>query len=101
MRETEKSAEISNLIPSHAPRYRRDNARIYWPWIPEPGRWAQYDFSDGPVIKGEKTTLFHYYLPYSKYRLVLYIKDQSLPNVMAALHTCFAMTGGVLLRTNR
>lgn len=76
-------------------RYRRDNARIYWPWIPEPSKWAQYDFSDGPVINGKKTTLFHYYLPYSKYRVVLYLEDQSLPNVMAALHTCFAMTGGV------
>ncbi|WP_276942425.1 DDE-type integrase/transposase/recombinase, partial [Ferrimicrobium acidiphilum] len=76
-------------------KYRRAHARVYWPWIPEPGKWAQYDFSDGPVIDGEKTTLFHYYLPYSKYRIVLYIPDQSLPNVIGALHTCFAMTGGV------
>ena len=76
-------------------RYRRANARVYWPWIPEPGKWAQYDFSDGPVIDGVVTTLFHYYLPYSKYRIVLHIPDQSLPNVIGALHTCFVMTGGV------
>jgi hypothetical protein len=76
-------------------KYRRENSRVYWPWIPEPGKWAQYDFSDGPKIGGIKTTLFHYYLPYSKYRIVLYIPDQSLPNVIAALDTCFTITGGV------
>ena len=76
-------------------KYRRDNARIYWPWVAEAGKWAQYDFSDGPVIDGKKTTLFHYYLPHSKYRVVLHIPDQSLPNVIGALHTCFALTGGV------
>jgi hypothetical protein len=76
-------------------RYRQIHSRVYWPWIPEPGKWAQYDFSDGPVINGVKTTLFHYYLPYSKYRIVRYIPDQSLPNVMAALDTCFRMTGGI------
>jgi len=65
------------------------------PPIPEPSLWAQYDFSDGPVVDGVKTTLFHYYLPYSKYRIVLYIPDQSLPNVIGALHTCFEMTGGI------
>ncbi len=68
---------------------------MYWPWIPEPGKWAQYDFSDGPEINGKKTTLFHYYLPYSKYRIVLHIPDQSLPCVIAALHTCFQLAGGV------
>ena len=26
-------------------RWTRANARVYWPWIPEPGKWAQYDFS--------------------------------------------------------
>ena len=76
-------------------RYRRANARVYWPWIPEPGKWAQYDFSDGSVVNGTKTTLFHFYLPYSRHRLVQRIPDQSLPNVIAALHDCFVMVGGV------
>jgi len=61
----------------------------------EPGKWAQYDFSDGPVVGGVKTTLFHFYLPYSRHRLVQRIPDQSLPNVIAALHTCSVMVGGV------
>jgi transposase len=68
---------------------------VYWPWIPEPGKWAQCDFSDGPIVGGIKTTLFHYYLPYSRYRIVLHIRNQSHPNVIGALHTCFVMVGGV------
>ena len=91
----ESGRSTRRAVRKEKTKYRRAHARVYWPWIPEPGKWAQYDFSDGPVIDGEKTTLFHYYLPYSKYRIVLYIPDQSLPNVIGALHTCFAMTGGV------
>ena len=26
--------------------------RVYRPWIPEPGMWAQYDFGEGPRIGG-------------------------------------------------
>lgn len=73
----------------------RANARVFWPWIPEPSKWAQYDFSDGPLVNGEKTTLFHYYLPYSKFKVTLVLVDQSLPNVFSALDTCFRITGGV------
>jgi len=71
------------------------NERIYWPWIPEMGKWAQYDFSDGPVIEGKKTTLFHFYLPFSKIRIVRWIPDQSLPNVFMALDYCFRYIGGI------
>ena len=71
------------------------NERIYWPWIAEIGKWAQYDFSDGPVIDGKKTTLFHFYLPFSKVRIVKWIADQSLPNVFIALDYCFRYIGGI------
>ena len=69
--------------------------RVFWPWIAEMGKWAQYDFSDGPVIEGKKTTLFHFYLPFSKVRIVKWIPDQSLPNVIMALDYCFRYIGGV------
>ena len=71
------------------------NERIYWPWIPEMGKWAQYDFSDGPVIEGKKSTLFHFYLPFSKVRIVRWMPDQSLPNVFMALDYCFRYIGGI------
>ena len=75
--------------------WRKATIRIYWPWSSEIGKWAQYDFSDGPVIDGKKTTLFHFYLPFSKVRIVKPIPDQSLPNVIMALDYCFRYIGGV------
>ena len=29
--------------------------RVYRPWIPEPGMWAQWDWGAGPVISGRRT----------------------------------------------
>ena len=75
--------------------WRKATERVFWPWIAEMGKWAQYDFSDGPVIEGKKTTLFHFYLPFSKVRIVKWIPDQSLPNVIMALDYCFRYIGGI------
>ncbi|WP_201733091.1 DDE-type integrase/transposase/recombinase [Acidithrix sp. C25] len=52
-------------------------------------------FLHGPVIDGKKTTLFHFYLPFSKVRIVKWIPDQSLPNVIMALDYCFRYIGGI------
>ena len=38
--------------------HRRGQRRVYRPWIPEPGMWAQRDWGAGPVISGRRTTLF-------------------------------------------
>ncbi len=75
-------------------KWKLANQRVFWPWIPEPSKWAQYDFSDGPAVNGTKTTLFHYYLPFSRFRMTQRIEDQSLPNVFMALDACFRETGG-------
>ncbi len=32
--------------------HRRGRRRVYRPWIPEPGMWAQWDWGAGPVISG-------------------------------------------------
>lgn len=91
-----KTMRTTRRYVAHAKEtWTKAHTRIFWPWIPEPSKWAQYDFSDGPVIGGRKTTLFHYYLPYSKFKVTLQIPDQSLPNVLSALDTCFRVTGGV------
>jgi hypothetical protein len=29
--------------------------RVFRPWVPEPGMWAQYDFGDGPRAGGAAT----------------------------------------------
>ncbi len=38
--------------------YRLGRVRVHRPWVAEPGMWLQYDFGDGPVVDGVKTTLF-------------------------------------------
>ena len=74
--------------------WRRSNARIYKPWLPEPGLWLQYDFGDGPVVNGEATVLFCAWLAWSRFRVVIPLTDRKLPSVIAALDRTFRVLGG-------
>ncbi len=56
--------------------------------------WLQYDFGDGPVIDGVKTTLFIAWLAWSRFRVVLPIRDKTMPSVMAALDVTLRRLGG-------
>jgi hypothetical protein len=38
--------------------YAAGRRRVFRPWVPGPGMWAQYDFGDGPRIGGTATILF-------------------------------------------
>jgi hypothetical protein len=74
--------------------YRHQHHRIYKPWIPEPGLWLQYDFGDGPVIDGAKTVLFCAWLAWSRFRVIIALRDRTMPSVVAALDTTFRRIGG-------
>jgi len=74
--------------------YRAGRVRVHRPWVTEPGMWLQYDFGDGPVIDGARTTLFVAWLAWSRYRVVLAIRDKTLPSVMAALDVTLRRLGG-------
>jgi hypothetical protein len=65
--------------------YRLGRVRVHRPWVTEPGMWLQYDFGDGPLIGGVKSTLFVAWLAWSRFRVVLAIRDKTAPSVMAAL----------------
>ncbi|MCB0911596.1 MAG: IS21 family transposase [Propionibacteriaceae bacterium] len=69
--------------------------RVHRPWITEPGMWLQYDYGDGPVIDGVKVTLFVAWLAWSRFRVVLPIRDKTMPSVFAALDVTFRRLGGV------
>jgi transposase len=75
--------------------YRAGRVRVHRPWVTEPGMWLQYDFGDGPVIDGVKTILFCAWLAWSRFRVVLPLRDKTLPSVFAALDVCFRRLGGV------
>jgi hypothetical protein len=74
--------------------YRLGRVRVHRPWVTEPGMWLQYDFGDGPVIDGVKTTLFCAWLAWSRFRVVLAIRDKTAPSVMAALDVTLRRLGG-------
>jgi len=74
--------------------YRLGRVRVHRPWVTEPGMWLQYDFGDGPVIDGVKTTLFCAWLAWSRFRVVLAIRDKTSPSVFAALDVTLRRLGG-------
>ena len=74
--------------------YHNTTHRIYKPWIVEPGLWLQYDFGDGPKIGGIPTVLFCAWLAWSRYRVIIALRDKTLPSVIAALDQTFRVIGG-------
>ncbi|MEB0307535.1 DDE-type integrase/transposase/recombinase, partial [Cryobacterium sp. 10I1] len=74
--------------------FRLGRVRVHRPWITEPGMWLQYDFGDGPVIDGKKTVLFVAWLAWSRFRIVIALRDRTAPSVFAALDRSFRLLGG-------
>ena len=75
--------------------WRVGNRRVHRPWVTEPGMWLQYDYGDGPVVDGVKTVLFVAWVAWSRFRVVLALRDKTLPSVFAALDVTFRRLGGV------
>jgi transposase len=74
--------------------YAAGRRRVHRPWVTEPGMWLQYDFGDGPLVEGVKTTLFVAWLAWSRFRIVFALRDKTVPSVVAALDRCFRLLGG-------
>ncbi len=62
-------------------QYQAGNVRMHRPWVTEPGLWLQYDFGDDPGIDGRKTVLFCARLAWSRYRIVIALRDRTIPTV--------------------
>ena len=75
--------------------YRAGRVRVHRPWVTEPGMWLQYDYGDGPVVDGVRTLLFCAWLAWSRFRVVIPLRDKTLPSVFAALDATFRRLGGV------
>ena len=74
--------------------YRAGHRRVHRPWVPEPGLWFQYDFGDGPVVDGIKAVLFCAWLAWCRFRVVLAIRDKTLPTVVACIDQSLRRFGG-------
>ncbi len=75
--------------------FRRGNTRVHRPWVPEPGLWLQYDFGEGPKVGGVPTVLFCAWVAWSRFRVVIPLRDKTIPSVLAALDQTFRILGGV------
>lgn len=76
-------------------RWRRSSHRVYMPWITEPGLWLQWDYAAGPVLAGQRVVLFCAWLAWSRFRVVVPLRDRTMPSVIAALDVTFRRIGGV------
>ncbi|MDQ3573847.1 MAG: IS21 family transposase [Actinomycetota bacterium] len=70
------------------------NRRVHRPWVAEPGLWFQWDFADGPLVTGVKAVLFCAWLAWSRFRVVLAIRDKTLPTVLACIDATLRRFGG-------
>ena len=74
--------------------HRRGQRRVYRPWIPEPGMWAQWDWGAGAAIAGRRTNLFCAWLAWSRFRVVIATWDRTLPTVIACVDRAMRAFGG-------
>jgi transposase len=75
-------------------RWRRRHGRRTRPWIPEPGLWMQWDYGDGPVVEDRGTVLFCAWLAWSRFRVVLPLRDKAMPSVVMGLDRALRTFGG-------
>jgi transposase len=75
--------------------YRAGHRRRFRPWLPEPGLWLQWDYGDGPLVEERKSWLFCAWLSWSRYRVVLPIRDKTVPTLLGCLDTTLRAFGGV------
>ena len=74
--------------------HRHGRRRVYRPWIPEPGMWAQWDWGQGPIIGGRVTNLFCAWLGWSRVRVVIPTWDRTMPTLIGCLDRAMRCFGG-------
>lgn len=75
--------------------HEKAGRRVHRPWVSEPGLWLQYDYGDGPVVEGVKTVLFIAWLEFSRFRVMIPLRDKTLATVFMVLDRTFRSLGGI------
>ena len=76
-------------------RWRNRHGRRTRPWIPQPGLWLQWDYGDGPEVAGSRAVLFCAWLAWSRFRVVVPLRDKTLPSVVIGLDRTLRIIDGV------
>jgi len=66
-------------------RWRQMHGRRTRPWIPQPGKWLQWDYGDGPEVQGVRAVLFCAWLAWSRFRVVVPLRDKTMASVVIGL----------------
>ena len=74
--------------------HRRGRRRVYRPWIPEPGMWAQWDWGAGPRVTGRATLLFCAWLAWCRHRVIIPTWDRTMPTLIGCLDRAMRTWGG-------
>jgi transposase len=74
--------------------HRAGRRRVYRPWIPELGMWAQWDWGQGPRVEGRVTNLFCAWLAWCRFRVVIATWDRTLPTLIGCLDRAMRAFGG-------
>ena len=76
-------------------RWRQRHGRRTRPWIAQPGLWLQWDYGRGPVVAGVQAQLFCAWLAWSRFRVVVPLRDKSIASVVIALDRTLRVIDGV------
>ena len=76
-------------------RWRNKHGRRTRPWIPQPGLWLQWDYGDGPEVAGSRAVLFCAWLAWSRFRVVVPLRDETLASVVIGLECTLRLVGSV------
>jgi len=76
-------------------RWRQKHGRRTRPWIPQPGKWLQWDYGDGPEVQGVRAVLFCAWLAWSRFRVVVPLWDKTMASVVIGLDRTLRMIDGV------
>ena len=76
-------------------RWRKKHGRRTRPWIPQPGLWLQWDYGDGPVVAERRAVLFCAWLAWSRFRVVVPVRDKTLASVVIGLDRTLRVLNGV------
>ncbi len=74
--------------------FRSGRRRVYRPWVPEPGMWAQWDWGEGPRVAGRRTQLFCAWLAWCRMRVVFPTWDKTQPTLIGCLDRAMRRFGG-------
>jgi transposase len=75
--------------------WREKHGRRTRPWIPQPGLWLQWDYGEGPVVCGVRAVLFCAWLAWSRFRVVVPLRDKTMASVVIGLDRTLRIIDGV------